>query len=366
MQSPEELIDPFKRKIDYVRISLTDRCNFRCVYCMAEDMQFMPRQQVLTLEEIYTVAKAFTQLGVKKIRLTGGEPLVRNGAIELMARIAALPGLEELVLTTNGALLAEMAPSLKQAGVKRINISIDSLKPDRFAAITRTGELAKVLAGIDTACEQGFERIKLNAVILKGQNDDEVLDLLEYAIRRQIDISYIEEMPLGVINSHDRSQTQFSSHDVIDAIKPRYELVETLETTAGPSRYLRLPGHPSTRIGLISPHSHNFCASCNRVRLTAEGRLLLCLGNEHSVDLKRVVRANPGDIELLKSKIREAVKNKPYSHDFDPNNVQIVRFMNTTDVRLSLRTLFKTSKPFNFGKLISKNTTCGVQSTSRA
>lgn len=328
--APEQLVDRFDRRIDYVRISLTDRCNFRCLYCMSEDMEFIPRQQVLTLEEIHTLCETFTQLGVRKIRLTGGEPLVRHGAIGLMEKIAALPGLDELVLTTNGSLLQDQAADLKAAGVKRINISIDSLRPDRFRAITRVGDLGTVIRGIDKACEQGFERIKLNAVILRGQNDDEVLDLLEFARERAIDISYIEEMPLGHVVSHNRADSHFSSDDVIAAIRQRYELVETLEKTAGPSRYLRLPASPGTRVGLISPHTHNFCATCNRVRVTAEGRLLLCLGNEHSVDLKRVMRSSPGNRDVLRQSILSAIDNKPYSHEFDLDQVQIVRFMNAT------------------------------------
>ncbi|MCG8668082.1 MAG: GTP 3',8-cyclase MoaA [Pseudomonadales bacterium] len=326
-----QLTDSFGRVIDYVRISMTDRCNFRCVYCMSEDMQFLPRQQVLSLEEIYILAKAFTELGIRKIRLTGGEPLVRNGALDLMSKIAQLPGLDELVLTTNGALLESQASELKQAGVKRINISIDSLNENRFKKITRTGSLQTVLRGIEKACQQGFDKIKLNAVILKGKNDDEVIDLLNYAIQQKIDISYIEEMPLGSINSHNRSNTHFSSQDVINQIRKSYDLIETLEKTAGPSRYLRIPNIDSTRIGLISPHSHNFCDTCNRIRVTAEGHLLLCLGNEHSVDLKRLIRANPGDEHLVRETITNAIQNKPYSHNFNlENDTQVVRFMNMT------------------------------------
>ncbi|MDX1693042.1 MAG: GTP 3',8-cyclase MoaA [Ketobacteraceae bacterium] len=327
---PGVLTDSFGRTIDYVRISLTDRCNFRCLYCMSEDMTFLPRQQVLSLEEVFILSRALTELGVKKIRLTGGEPLVRQGAVDLMARLSALPGLQELVLTTNGSLLEEQAGDLKHAGVRRINISIDSLRRDRFREMTRTGELSQVLAGIDSACRQGFERIKLNAVILQGRNDDEVIDLLEFALERGIDISFIEEMPLGQITSHNRASSYFSSEDVVDRISQRYKLIETPEKTAGPSRYFRIPGFPDSRIGLISPHSHNFCASCNRVRVTAEGRLLLCLGNEHSVDLKRVIRCHPAEPEILKRAILEAVQHKPYSHEFDLNQTQIVRFMNTT------------------------------------
>lgn len=325
------LMDGHGRQIDYVRISITDRCDFRCVYCMSEDMQFIPRQQVLTLEEIYTLAQNFVALGVKKIRLTGGEPLIRKDALKLFERIAALPKLKELVITTNGSMLEKMSGDLYSAGVKRLNISLDTLDAKRFKSITRTGDLAKVIRGIDTAREYAFDRIKLNAVIMRGQNDSEVVDLLEFARQRDIDISYIEEMPLGTITSHSRQQSHFSSQDVVDAIRTRYDLVETVESTQGPSRYFRMVDGAKTRVGLISPHTHNFCSTCNRVRLTAEGRLLLCLGNEHSVDLKRVVRANPGNNELLQRSIIAALRKKPYSHDFSLNDeVQVVRFMNMT------------------------------------
>jgi cyclic pyranopterin phosphate synthase len=220
------------------------------------------------------------------------------------------------VLTTNGSQLTRQAAALREAGVKRINISLDSLRPERFERITRTGRLDQVLAGIDAALEAGFERIKLNSVILKGRNQDEIPDLVRFAIDRGIDISFIEEMPLGAIGDHDRAEVFYSSDEVRRDLEAHYELVPTTETTGGPSRYFRVTG-ADTRVGFISPHSHNFCESCNRVRLTVEGRLLLCLGQEHSMDLKRVIRANPGDRDILKRAIVEAMAIKPKGHDFD-------------------------------------------------
>lgn len=327
---PDKLIDPFGRHVEYMRISVTDRCNFRCRYCMAEEMTFLPRAKILSYEEIYTISQAFTDLGVRKIRLTGGEPLVRHDALKLIRALGALPKLAELVLTTNGSQLTKMASDLKDAGVKRINISLDSLDADKFHTITRTGNLADVIAGIDTACQQGFERLKLNAVVLRGQNDHEVVDLLNFAIERGMDISFIEEMPLGQVD-RDRAASYFSSDDVRERIAEHYHLLPTTETTAGPSHYYRLAGIPGTRVGFISPHSHNFCASCNRVRLTAEGRLLLCLGNEHSSDLRDLVRRYPGDTDRLKQAIISAIARKPERHYFDLNGEpQIVRFMNMT------------------------------------
>jgi cyclic pyranopterin phosphate synthase len=325
------LQDSFGRQIDYVRISVTDRCDFRCVYCMAEDMTFLPRQQVLGLEEIFQLAEQFVALGVKKIRLTGGEPLVRNGIVELCTQIAALPGLRELVLTTNGSQLQKYAADLHRAGVKRLNISLDSLDAGRFRAITRTGELAQVLAGIAAAQDAGFRHIKLNVVVMKGRNDDEVPALVDFAIANRLDISFIEEMPLGSISEHSRAEAFCSSAEVRALIAQRHELVESAESTQGPSRYWRIPGVESTRIGFISPHSHNFCASCNRVRLTAEGRLLLCLGNEQGLDLKAILRRYPGEPARIREALLGAIARKPWGHDFRLNDeVQIVRFMNMT------------------------------------
>ncbi|MCV6603696.1 MAG: GTP 3',8-cyclase MoaA, partial [Porticoccaceae bacterium] len=293
---PTELIDPFGRRVDYMRISVTDRCDFRCQYCMAEEMTFLPRAQILTYEEITFIARAFSELGVSKIRLTGGEPLIRHDSQQLIESLGALPGLKELTLSSNGSQLAKMSPALKAAGVQRINVSLDSLDPDKFKRITRVGDLSKVISGIDAACATGFKKLKINAVIMRSHNDDEVLDLVAFALDRSIDVSFIEEMPLGSVN-HDRSVSYCSSDDVRHIIEQKYSLLPTAETTNGPSRYFRIAGVVDSRIGFISPHSHNFCASCNRVRLTAEGRLLLCLGNEHSADLRAIVRRYPGDMD---------------------------------------------------------------------
>ncbi|MCG3202835.1 MAG: GTP 3',8-cyclase [Gammaproteobacteria bacterium] len=326
---PPQLVDRYGRVVSYVRISVTDRCDFRCVYCMAEDMEFLPRAQVLTLEELAYIGRAFVELGVQKIRLTGGEPLVRRNVIQLFRDLGALP-LRELVLTTNGSQLPRMAQDLRDAGVRRVNISLDSLRPDRFRKITRVGDLHQVLAGIEAARRAGFERIKINAVILRHRNDDEVIDLVRYASDRGMDISFIEEMPLGIIGDHDRAEAYYSSDEVRRDIERVYTLTATTETTGGPSRYFRI-SETGTRVGFISPHSHNFCDTCNRVRLTVEGRLLLCLGQEHSVDLKRVVRANPGDLESLKQAIRDAMAIKPRGHEFDlAARPVIIRHMNVT------------------------------------
>ncbi|GAB1263373.1 GTP 3',8-cyclase MoaA [Aurantivibrio infirmus] len=324
------LIDPFQRVVDYLRISVTDRCDFRCVYCMTEEMSFLPRSQLLTLEELAEVATAFVELGAKKIRITGGEPLVRRNVISLFDQIGKLKELEELTLTTNGSQLVSKAQELRDAGVKRINISLDSLQEDRFRALTRVGDLKQVLAGIEAAKRAGFEKIKLNSVILKNRNADEVVDLVRFAVDNELDISFIEEMPLGAITDHIRGEEFCSSQDLRNLISQEFQIEQLNDSTGGPSKYWQIKNTHS-RAGFISPHSENFCATCNRVRLTAEGRLLLCLGNEHSVDLRAVIRANPGDREKLKQAIVDAIKIKPerhyFTHDDEP---QIVRMMNTT------------------------------------
>lgn len=325
------LIDGFGREITYVRLSVTDRCDFRCVYCMSEDMQFMPRNQILSLEEIWRVGKAFVDMGVTKLRLTGGEPLVRPNIRWLVENLAVLPGLRELTLTTNGSQLVKMARPLREAGLSRINISLDSLQPNKFRAITRTGHLHDVLAGIDATLEAGFQRTKLNAVILRGRNDDEILPLVDFARNRGLDLSFIEEMPLGHIDEHDRAKTFMSSEDIRQIISQRYPLLPATDQTGGPSRYFRMADSAS-RLGFISPHSHNFCSTCNRVRMTVDGRLLLCLGNEHSADLKQVLRANPEDDSPLRQAIIDALPLKPERHYFnlDDEEPRIVRFMNMT------------------------------------
>jgi len=271
------LIDGFGREVNYVRLSVTDRCDFRCVYCMSEDMQFLPRSQVLSLEEIYRVGRVLVELGVKKIRLTGGEPLIRQNIVWLVEQLAALDGLQELTMTTNGSRLKTLAQPLKDAGLDRINISLDSLQPTRFHDITRTGHLSDVLAGIEAAQQAGFQRIKLNTVILRHRNDDEILDLVDFVRQQQLDLAFIEEMPLGDINDHQRADTYISNEEVRQRITAVHPLLAALDNTGGPARYYRM-SDSNSRIGFISPHSHNFCGSCNRVRVTAEGRLLLCLG----------------------------------------------------------------------------------------
>ncbi len=328
-QAPR-LQDRFGRRINYVRISVTDRCDFRCVYCMSEDMTFLPRARILTLEELAQLGRAFSELGVGKIRITGGEPLVRKNVLWLFQQLGQLPGLRELVLTTNGSQLEKYAPALKDAGVARINISLDSLRPERFRRITRVGDLDKVLRGLRAARAAGFRRTKINAVILKNRNHDEVVDLVRFAFDHGLDISFIEEMPLGVIGDHDRAEAYYSSEEIRRDLAEHFSLMGTAETTGGPSRYYRVPGSDS-RIGFISPHSHNFCGDCNRVRVTAEGRLLLCLGQEHSVDLRRVLRRYPGDGERLRQAITAAMAIKPKGHEFNLRAQPVIfRHMNTT------------------------------------
>ena len=330
LDSTTALIDKHGRHIDYVRLSLTDRCDFRCVYCMAEEMTFLPRKEILSLEEIYKVALAFTELGVNKIRLTGGEPLVRNDVMSLIQDIGELPGLDELLLTTNGSQLEKLSGPLREAGVNRINISLDSLNAEKFKKMTRTGKLEKVLKGVETAVATGFDSIRLNSVILRGINDNEIIALLEYAMSLGINIAYIEEMPLGEINDHQREDTIFSNEEVMALISERYAISPIEMTTAGPSRYYQVEGSAS-KVGLISPVSHNFCESCNRVRVTVEGRLLLCLGNEYSTDLRQLLRDHPENTEMLKQSIVKAMDIKPLRHYFyDEEQPQIVRFMNMT------------------------------------
>lgn len=329
---PPTLIDRFQRRVDYVRLSVTDRCDFRCVYCMAEEMTFLPKADILSLEELHSVARAFVELGVSKIRLTGGEPLIRTNVMSMIGQLGQLDGLRELAITTNGSQLQRLAPGLLEAGVKRINISLDSLQARRFRHLTRHGNLDQVIAGIDAAVAAGFEQVKLNAVILKGRNEDEVLDLVDFVREREIDLAFIEEMPLGLIDEHDRALSFCSSAELREQIETRYPLQALGEPTgsAGPARYFSMPDHRS-RIGFISPHSNNFCHLCNRVRVTVEGRLLLCLGNEHSVDLRAILRGPDYSLDKLKHAIVQSMEVKPERHFFDnEGDPQILRFMNTT------------------------------------
>ena len=324
------LVDKYGRHVTYIRLSITDRCDFRCSYCMAEEMTFLPRAQVLTLEECLRIARTFVDLGVTKVRVTGGEPLVRQNVVWLLEQIAALPGLKELVITTNGSQLDRFAPALRAAGVKRINVSLDTLRADRFRAITRVGDLAKVLRGLDAAQAAGFQRLKLNAVMMRGSNDDELVDLVQFAVDRGIDIALIEEMPLGEIG-HGRQSTYFSSEEAMARLEQRFVLLPSTESTGGPARYWRIPG-TATRVGFISPHSHNFCESCNRVRITARGELYPCLGNNDVMALLPLLRQHPADDGPLRAAIVHSMGIKAKGHDFGSqmDAPQVVRFMSMT------------------------------------
>ncbi|MBD3609415.1 MAG: GTP 3',8-cyclase MoaA [Gammaproteobacteria bacterium] len=328
------LIDKFGREINYARISITDRCDFRCVYCMSEDMKFEPRNELLSLEEIAQIGTSLSELGVRKLRITGGEPLGRKNVMWLFEHLGGLENIRDLTITTNGSQLPKMARALAESGVTRVNISLDSLQPERFKRITRTGDLDKVLDGIHAAADAGFKRVKLNTVAMKGRNDDELLDIVDFARNTGIDVVFIEEMPLGNTSNHDRQETYCSSDEVRSIIEQKYELIATTENTGGPSRYFRMSDSDS-RIGFISPHSHNFCESCNRVRITAKGLMLLCLGQEHSVDLREVLReqghASDAMIEQLKEVITKGIDLKPLGHDFDLSEQPIImRHMNVT------------------------------------
>ncbi|MEB8433112.1 GTP 3',8-cyclase MoaA [Cocleimonas sp. KMM 6892] len=325
-----QLVDRFGRQVTYVRLSVTDRCDLRCVYCMSEDMTFVPREQLLTLEEMSRIGKAFVELGVNKIRISGGEPLTRRNILTVFESLGELDGLKDLTITTNATLLEKYAQPLKDAGVTRINVSLDTLNEARFKKITRIGKLEKTMAGIDAALKVGFQKVKLNSVIMKDYNDDEINALVEFVRERGMDISFIEEMPLGEIGDHDRAETYFSSDKILSKLQESYELTATDETTGGPAKYFRFNDSDS-RIGFISPHSHNFCDDCNRVRVTAEGMLLLCLGQEHSMDLRKIVRANPNDDEALRSAIIDSMQLKPKGHDFNLNGQPIImRHMSAT------------------------------------
>lgn len=325
------LKDSFGRTVNYLRLSVTDRCDFRCIYCMAEEMQFVPREQLLSIEEITQISHAFIELGVRKIRLTGGEPLIRKNISQLIENLGNIDNLDELTLTTNASQLPKYSQNLVNARVKRINVSLDSLKTQRFKSLTRTGDLNLVLKGIDSAINAGI-KVKLNSVILRHRNLDEVTELVNFAMDKNCDISFIEEMPLGHIDEHQRQEEFVSSAELRDIISRHYALTEQVHTdiTSGPSRYWKIE-NSKNKIGFISPHSDNFCHSCNRVRLTATGKLLLCLGNENSVDLLTVIRQHPNDRKRLKQTILDAMQIKPERHYFDLNEApQIVRFMNTT------------------------------------
>jgi GTP 3',8-cyclase len=309
------LVDPFGRAITYLRVSVTDRCDFRCVYCMAENMTFLPKADILTLEELDRLCSAFVARGVRKLRLTGGEPLVRRGIMTLFASLSRhlrSGGLDELTLTTNGSQLAKYADEIKAHGVRRINVSLDTLDPEKFRAITRWGSLDKVLEGIDAAQAAGL-RIKINAVALKGVNDDEFSHLIEWAHGRGMELTLIEVMPLGEIGE-GRLEQYLPLSMVRARLAERYHLEELDYRSGGPARYVRV-AETGGRLGFITPMTHNFCESCNRVRITCTGTLYMCLGQEDAADLRKPLRASESDAPLFAA-IDEAIARKPKGHDF--------------------------------------------------
>lgn len=323
-REPPDLQDRQGRRISYLRLSVTDRCDFRCTYCMPQSMRFLPRNEVMTLEECLRIAKVFVDLGVRKLRVTGGEPLMRQNVMWLIRQLGVLPGLDELVLTSNGSQLHRFAPQLRAAGVRRINVSLDSLRAERFGSITRTGDLDQVLRGIAATRAAGFEHTKLNVVMMRGVNDDEFVDLLGFALEHELDISFIEEMPLGATGV---ARNTCSSESVRLQLAERYELLPSDETSGGPARYWRIPGS-STRVGFISPLSHNFCETCNRVRLTVKGELYPCLGSNDVVHLLPAIRGAAPD-EALRQMILDGLRETNRGHDFGRQMVvpQVLRFM---------------------------------------
>jgi cyclic pyranopterin phosphate synthase len=328
------LVDPFARAITYLRVSVTDRCDFRCVYCMSEHMEFLPRAELLSLEELDRLCSAFVALGVRKLRITGGEPLVRKNIISFfraMARHLEAGYLDELTLTTNGSQLARYADDLAACGVRRVNVSLDTLDAARFARITRWGRLAQVLDGIDAAVAAGLH-VKINTVALKGVNDDEVDRLVEWCGARGHDLTFIEVMPMGDLGPEDRLAQYWPLGALRARLAERFALVDLPERTGGPARYVRLE-QTGQKIGFITPLTHNFCESCNRVRLTCTGELYMCLGQEDMADLRAPLRASPDDA-VVEQAIRAAIARKPKGHDFDYSRQkvagQITRHMSHT------------------------------------
>ena len=316
MKTP--LIDPFTRPISYLRVSVTDRCDFRCVYCMSENMTFLPKKELLTLEELDRMCSTFIGLGVEKLRITGGEPLVRKGIMTFfhaMTRHLESGALKELTLTTNGSQLERYADELYAAGVRRINISLDTLDEQKFADITRWGRLPQVLKGIEAAKKAGL-RVKINTVALKGFNEDELFTLTEWCKREEMDLTFIEVMPMGDIGNEDRLDQYWPLKDLRTTLAERYTLTDLAHRTGGPARYVRLE-ETGQQIGFITPLTHNFCESCNRVRLTCTGELFMCLGQEDNADLRAPLRLHPDSDAPLEEAIRAAIKLKPKGHDFD-------------------------------------------------
>ncbi len=327
------LVDPYARPITYLRVSVTDRCDFRCVYCMAEHMQFLPKAELLTLEELDRLCTAFVGLGVSKLRITGGEPLVRRGIMGFFRQMSRHlgQGLDELTLTTNGSQLGRFADDLAECGVRRVNVSLDTLDEDKFARVTRWGRLPQVLRGIEAAKAAGL-RVKINTVALKGFNEDELFDLIAWCAAEDHDLTFIEVMPMGDLEGEDRLGQYWPLSDLRARLAERFTLLDLAERSGGPARYVRLQ-ETGQKIGFITPLTHNFCESCNRVRLTCTGELYMCLGQEDRADLRRPLRASEDD-GLLRDAIREAIAMKPKGHDFDYSRQgiggQITRHMSHT------------------------------------
>ena len=327
------MIDPFDRTVDYIRISVTDRCDFRCVYCMAENMTFLPKKDLLTLEELDRLCSAFIELGVKKIRLTGGEPLVRRNIMSLfqsLGRHLDTGALRELTVTTNGSQLDRFAPELFEAGVRRINVSVDTLNKENFEKITRWGKYDKVMAGIQAAKAAGLA-IKINAVALKGVNDTEFDRMIRWCGDEGFDLTLIETMPLGEIDG-DRTEQYLPLSQVRADLEQRWRLIDLPDRTGGPARYVRIE-ETGGRLGFITPLTHNFCESCNRVRITCTGKMYMCLGQEDEADLCTPLRASEGD-DLVKQAILEGISRKPKGHDFvidrEHNQPAVGRHMSVT------------------------------------
>ena len=312
------LIDPYQRAISYLRVSVTDRCDFRCVYCMAENMTFLPKRELLTLEELDRMCSTFVHLGVEKLRITGGEPLVRRDIMTFfrsMTRHLDSGALKELTVTTNGSQLARFADDLYAAGVRRINVSLDTLDEDKFARVTRWGRLPQVLKGIDAAQKAGL-RVKINTVALKGFNEDELFTLAEWCSSRDMDLTFIEVMPMGDLGGEERIGQYWSLNDLRARLSEQFTLTDLAHRTGGPARYVRLE-ETGQQIGFITPLTHNFCESCNRVRLTCTGELFMCLGQEDNADLRTPLRTHPDNDDALETAIRAAIRLKPKGHDFD-------------------------------------------------
>ena len=318
------LIDPFEREINYLRLSVTDRCDFRCVYGMSENMQFLPKKDLLTLEELDYMCSTFIKSGIKKLRVTGGEPLVRRDIMKFFKRISRhleTGLLKELTLTTNGSQLRRFASELSNIGIRRINVSLDTLSEDKFSEVTRWGRLSQVLDGIAAAQEAGL-RVKINTVALKNFNEDELFSITDWCSSNNLDLTFIEVMPMGEFDQEDRKSQYWSLKDLKKRLEDKFTLCDLHETTGGPARYVRVK-ETQQKIGFITPLTHNFCESCNRIRVTCTGDLFMCLGQEDNANLRDIIRKYPTQPEMLKEAICSAIIKKPKGHNFEYSRMNI-------------------------------------------